>query len=62
MEMHYEEKLVEMQLAHSETKKAKAAYNHAAYLPARRDMMQDWADWLDAIEAEAIAEASMEEQ
>ena len=57
-EMHYEEKLVEMQLAHSEKKKAKAAYNHAAYLPARRDMMQDWADWLDAIEAEAIAEAS----
>lgn len=59
-EMHYEEKLVEMQLAHSEKKKAKAAYNHAAYLPARRDMMQRWADYLDEIEAEAIAEASVE--
>ncbi len=61
-EMHYEEKLVEMQLAHSEKKKAKAAYNHAAYLPARRDMMQVWADYLDAIEAEAIAEASVAEK
>lgn len=27
-------------------------------LPARRDMMQVWADYLDAIEADAIAEAS----
>lgn len=61
-EMHYEEKLVEMQLAHSEKKKAKAAYNHAAYLPARRDMMQVWADYLDAIEAEAIAEESVAEK
>lgn len=61
-EMHYEEKLVEMQLAHSEKKKAKAAYNHAAYLPARRDMMQAWADYLDSIEAEAIAEESVAEK
>ena len=39
-----------------EKKKAKAAHNHAAYLPARRDMMQVWADYLDAIEAEASAQ------
>lgn len=31
--------------------------NHAAYLPARRDMMQVWAEYLDAIEVEALAEA-----
>lgn len=57
-EMGYEEKLVEMQLAHAEKKKSKAAYNHAQYLPERRAMMQVWADWIDAIEAEALAELS----
>lgn len=57
-EMGYEEKLVEMQLAHAEKKKSKAAYNHAQYLPERRAMMQVWADWIDAIEAEALAEDS----
>lgn len=55
-EMGYEEKLVEMQLAHAEKKKSKAAYNHAQYLPERRAMMQAWADWIDAIEADALAE------
>lgn len=47
-EMGYEEKLVEMQLAHAEKKKSKAAYNHAQYLPDRIAMMQAWADWIDA--------------
>jgi integrase len=56
-EMGYEEKLVEMQLAHSEKKKSKAAYNHAQYLPERRAMMQAWSDWIDAIDSEATAEA-----
>jgi len=55
--MGYEEKLVEMQLAHSEKKKSKAAYNHAQYLPERRAMMQAWSDWIDAIDSEATAEA-----
>jgi integrase len=50
-EMGYDEKLVEMQLAHAETKKTKAAYNHAQYLPERRAMMQRWADWIDDIAA-----------
>lgn len=27
----------------------KAAYNHAEHLPARRKMMQAWADHLDAL-------------
>jgi integrase len=55
-EMGYEEKLVEMQLAHAETNKVKAAYNHAKYLDERRAMMQAWADWLDAVEAESAAD------
>jgi hypothetical protein len=27
--------------------KVRAAYNHAQYLPERRRMMQQWADYLD---------------
>ena len=54
-EMGWESRLVELQLAHSEKNKTKAAYNHAQHLPERREMMQAWADWLDAIETEAIA-------
>lgn len=46
-EMGYPEDWVEMQLAHAEKKKTKAAYNHAKYLQDRRAMMQAWADWLD---------------
>jgi integrase len=55
-EMGWDSRLVEMQLAHSERNKTKAAYNHAQYLLERREMMQAWADYLDAIEAEAIEE------
>lgn len=51
-EMGWDSRLVEMQLAHAERNKTKAAYNHAQYLPARREMMQAWADWMDAIEVE----------
>ena len=53
-EMGYAEHLVEMQLAHAETNKTKAAYNHAKYLNERREMLQFWADWLDRIEREAL--------
>ncbi len=61
-EMGWDSRLVEMQLAHAERNKTKAAYNHAQYLPERREMMQAWADWLDAVEAEAVAEASAADQ
>lgn len=27
----------------------KAAYNHAEYMPERRDMMQAWSDWIDSL-------------
>ena len=40
---------VEMQLAHVEGNKVKAAYNHAQYLKERADMMQWWADHLDTL-------------
>lgn len=40
---------IELQLAHSARDKVAAAYNHAKYLEQRTAMMQDWADYLDAI-------------
>lgn len=51
-EMGFDERYIEMQLAHVEKNKTKAAYNHAQYLPQRREMMQAWADWIDAVAAE----------
>ncbi|MCG7657104.1 tyrosine-type recombinase/integrase [Wielerella bovis] len=48
-EMGYDERYIEMQLAHAETNQTKASYNHAKYLEPRRQMMQAWADWLDEL-------------
>jgi integrase len=39
--------VIERQLAHRERNSVRAAYNHAQYLPERREMMQWWADFLD---------------
>ena len=44
-----------MQLAHVEANKTKRSYNHAKYLDERRDMMQWFADQLDASAAEQAA-------
>ena len=38
---------IEIQLAHTESNKIRAAYNRAKYLPQRKIMMQQWADYLD---------------
>ncbi|NCC58057.1 MAG: integrase, partial [Synergistales bacterium] len=38
---------IERQLAHVEGNAVRAAYNHAEYLPQRREMLQWWADWLE---------------
>lgn len=43
--------VIERQLAHSERNSVRAAYNHAQYLPERREMMQWWADFLDRMAA-----------
>lgn len=42
---------IERQLAHVPGDQVRAAYNRSAYLPQRREMLQAWADWLDAIKA-----------
>ena len=38
--------VIERQLAHTERNKVRRAYNHAQYLPQRREMMQWWADYI----------------
>lgn len=47
-ERGFEHAHIELQLAHSKRDAVSAAYNFATYLPARRRMMQWWADDLDA--------------
>lgn len=39
---------IELQLAHQKRNKVAAAYNHAKYLTQRKELMQWWADFLDA--------------
>ena len=45
--------VIELQLAHSERNKVRAAYNKAQRLSERRKMMQAWADYLDGLRAGA---------
>lgn len=59
-ELGWRSELIERQLAHAERNKVKAAYNHAEYLPERREMMQAWSDWIDALVAKAAAEGDGE--
>jgi len=46
--------VIELQLAHAERNKVRAAYNKAQRIPERRKMMQAWADYLDGLRAGAI--------
>lgn len=48
-ELGYPHAVIERQLAHGERNKVSAAYNYAEYLPDRRKMMQEWADYLDKL-------------
>jgi len=43
--------VIELQLAHAERNKVRAAYNRAQRLEERRQMMQAWADYLDGLKA-----------
>jgi integrase len=52
-EQGYHPDLIELQLAHAERNKVRAAYNKAQRLPERRKMMQAWADYLDGLRANA---------
>ncbi|WKW34346.1 site-specific integrase [Pseudomonas viridiflava] len=50
-EMGYNHDWIEAQLSHAGENKIRRTYNHAAYLDQRRTMMQEWADYLDSVEA-----------
>lgn len=41
--------VIELQLAHAERSRVRAAYNRAQRVPERRKMMQAWADYLDGL-------------
>ncbi len=43
--------VIELQLAHAERNKVRAAYNRAERIQERRKMMQAWADYLDGLKA-----------
>ena len=47
-EAGFDDRLIEMQLAHIDRDKTRAAYNSAEQLEPRRRMLQAWADLLDA--------------
>jgi integrase len=47
-EQGWQPDVIERQLAHAERNKVRAAYNRAQYMAERREMMQAWADFLDA--------------
>jgi integrase len=48
-EMGYPPDVIELQLAHTDRNKVRAAYNKAQRLSERRQMMQSWADYLDGL-------------
>lgn len=48
-EQGYNRDWIERQLAHGERNSIRAAYNYAEYLPERRKMMQEWADYLHTL-------------
>ena len=45
----YRHEVVDRQLAHAKRSKVDKAYDRAEFLDERRKMMQDWADYLDAV-------------
>jgi len=44
--MGFRREVIEKQLAHAEANRVVAAYNHAEYLPERREMMLAYESWL----------------
>jgi integrase len=48
-EMGFRPDVIECQLAHQEQNAVRAAYNRAEYLSERRELMNSWADYLDAL-------------
>ena len=60
-ELGWHPDLVELQLAHAERNKVRAAYNRAEHLVERKKMMQAWADDLDGLRAGRRESRAMDE-
>ena len=58
-EKGYNRDWIERQLAHTERNEVRAAYNYAEYLPERRKMMQEWADFLMELKEKARKETAV---
>jgi integrase len=56
----YRVEWIEMQLAHAVKDPNGRAYNRTAFLAARKEMMQGWADYLDALREGKAAASAME--
>lgn len=48
-EMGWDSEIIERQLAHLDSNKVRASYNHAQHLGKRKEMLQVWADYLDTL-------------
>ncbi len=48
---------IERQLSHAERNNVRRAYNHAQYLPERKQMMQEWADYIDSLKLQKLKAA-----
>jgi len=46
-EMNFNRDWIELQLSHKESDSVRGAYNNAEYIEQRKDMMQQWSDYLD---------------
>jgi integrase len=54
-ELGWDSQLIELQLAHSDRNKVRAAYNRAERLADRKNLMQAWSDYLDGLRADNTA-------
>jgi integrase len=52
-ELHLDAEYIELQLAHATKSQNGTAYDRVSFLPERRAMMQQWADYLDGLKAVA---------
>ena len=55
-ERNYPPDIVEACLAHQDRNAVRAAYNRAEYLDQRRELLQEWADWLEGLAASSPIE------
>jgi integrase len=52
-ELEHKSEVIELQLAHAVPDSLGSAYNRTKFIRERREMMQEWADYLDRIKAGA---------